>query len=76
MRVRPPEEWVCTDAPELRIIPQALWEAVQARRVARRLTVRGHQQGKRPKYLLSGLLVCGECGSHYIVQAKRQNVQW
>jgi site-specific DNA recombinase len=76
MRVRPPEEWVWTDAPELRIIPQALWETVQARRAARRLTVRGHHQGKRPKYLLSGLLVCGECGSHYIVQAKRQNVQW
>ncbi len=49
---------------------------MQERRAARRLTVRGHHRGKRPKYLLSGLLVCGECGSHYIVQAKRQNVQW
>ena len=76
MRVRPPEEWISTDAPELRIIPEALWEAVQARRAARRLTIRGHHQGARPKYLLSGLLVCGECGSHYIVQSKRQGVQW
>jgi site-specific DNA recombinase len=76
MRVRPYEEWIWTDATELRIVPQVLWEAVQARRAARRLTLRGHHQGKRPKYLLSGLLVCGECGSHYIVQSKRQNVQW
>jgi len=63
-------------SPELRIVPQPLWEAVQARWAARLLTARGHYQGKRPKYLLSGLLVCGECGSHYIVQSKRQNTQW
>jgi site-specific DNA recombinase len=76
MRIRPEEEWVWTDAPELRIIPEALWKAVQERRAARRLTFRGHHQGRRPKYLLSGLLICGECGSHYIVQSKRHGVQW
>jgi DNA invertase Pin-like site-specific DNA recombinase len=37
MRARPPDEWVWTEAPELRIVPPALWEAVQARRAARRL---------------------------------------
>ena len=76
MRIRPEEEWVWTHAPELWIIPEALWKAVQERRAARRLTFRGHHQGTRPKYLLCGLLICGECGSHYIVQSKRQGVQW
>ena len=76
MRIRPEEEWVWTDAPELRIIPEAVWKAVRERRAARRLTFRGHHQGTRPKYLLCGLLICGECGSHYIVQSKRQGVQW
>ncbi len=31
MRSRPQEEWITVDAPELRIIPPKLWEAVQKR---------------------------------------------
>ena len=41
MRIRPEEEWVWTHAPELRIIPEALWKAERERRAARRLTFRG-----------------------------------
>lgn len=60
---RPREEWVQQDHPELAIIDQATWEAVQ-----RRLEAKGACTGKRggpgrpPKYLLSGLLRCAECG--------------
>lgn len=38
MRVRPPAEWIWTDAPKLRIVPEDLWERVQARRRQRAQT--------------------------------------
>ena len=59
-RERPQAEWVTTEHPELAIIDQRIWEAVQA--AMRR---RGHasgQKGRAPRALLSGLLRCGECG--------------
>jgi site-specific DNA recombinase len=62
MRVRPPEEWVTIEVPELRIIPQDLWDRVQQRRAGRRLVVNGNLKGRQPKHLYSGLLVCGDCG--------------
>jgi hypothetical protein len=30
-RLNPPEAWVIKDVPELRIVPQELWDAVKAR---------------------------------------------
>lgn len=60
-------EWIETRVPELQTVPDELWESVQARRVGRRCEARGNLRGRHPKYLFSGLLVCGECGSnlHY-----------
>ena len=70
-RLRPESEWIITEQPALRIIPQNLWEAAQARR-------RGQQQrqrpGRGPKFLLSGLLTCGAptekagevCGANFV----------
>ena len=61
----PEDEWVIVEVPELRIVSDNLWEAVQARREAvSRRTSRG---GAPPRYLLSGLLVCGACGSAYSI---------
>lgn len=60
---RPRSEWITTEKPELAIIDRATWDAAQ-----RRLEGQGACKGKRggpgrpPKYLLSGLLRCGECG--------------
>ncbi len=60
---RPRAEWVIQEHPELAIVDRATWDAVQ-----RRLDQQGACKGKRggpgrpPKYLLSGLLRCGECG--------------
>ena len=68
MRVRPPEEWVWADAPDLRIVSDELWERALARRAERRFSLTGGTRGARPKYLLTGLCVCGECGGHYVVQ--------
>jgi site-specific DNA recombinase len=71
MRTRPQSEWIWTDAPDLRIIPQALWESVQARRQGRRREARGNVRGRRATALLSGLLECGTCGSHYVLNTPR-----
>ncbi|SRR5579871_3283964 len=67
MRMRPKEEWTWTDAPELRIVPQHLWDRAQARR-KNRPSVPSAAAGRKPKYLFSGLLICAECGSRYTLQ--------
>ncbi len=72
---RDPKEWVITDMPELRIIPQELWDKVQERL----LDIRSRSGNLRAalnnpntrahggKYLFSGLLQCGCCGANYTV---------
>lgn len=59
-RPNPEKDWLTCDAPELRIIPQDLWD-----RVHRRMPKRENrpEQSRRPKRLLSGLLRCGACGA-------------
>ena len=68
MRLRPSEEWLATDVPDLRIVPPELWEAAQKRRLGQRMLAHGNLRGRKAKYLLSGLLTCAECGSHYVIQ--------
>ncbi|NKC13573.1 MAG: hypothetical protein GKR94_15685 [Gammaproteobacteria bacterium] len=50
---------------DVRIVPQNLWEAAKARQddLDKRTGHLGSR--KRPQYLLSGLLVCGSCGSGF-----------
>ena len=64
VRVRRPEcEWIRVEAPELRVIDEALWHAVLDRRERTRRTAgKKGRRGPRPKYLLSSLARCGECG--------------
>lgn len=70
--------WTANDAGEhvthqedrLRILPQALWDAVKARQknietMSVRLRGALKRNGRLPKHLLSGLLVCQECGSAF-----------
>ncbi len=54
----PEDQWVVTSADHLRIVDDALWQAVRARQgdMVKRGSV------KRPTRPLSGLLVCGCCG--------------
>ncbi|MCC5809912.1 MAG: recombinase zinc beta ribbon domain-containing protein [Ectothiorhodospiraceae bacterium] len=74
-RERPETEWVITEHPELRIVPQELWDAVKARQKRISATTRqqraaiGHwaQGGRAPRYLFSGLLRCGECGGSFVI---------
>ncbi len=69
-RMRPQAAWVTQDAPRLRIIPDDLWARAQALAEERRRNAKGNFRGQRPKYLFSGLLRCGECGSHFVIQQR------
>ncbi|WP_440589614.1 recombinase family protein [Pelagibacterium mangrovi] len=61
----PRDQWQTAEIPELRIMPDELFEAVQKQLNGRRHVNRRENIGvhKRPKRLLSGLLKCGACGS-------------
>ncbi|EME67517.1 DNA recombinase, partial [Paramagnetospirillum caucaseum] len=59
-RLNPHERWLRQEVPHLRIIPQDLWDAVKARQGIHRQ--HRPEKARRPVHLLSGLLVCGECG--------------
>ncbi len=70
----PPSEWIVLERPELRIVPEEIWQAAHARlqrtREIYRKSGRGALWGRPPatagghgvSYFLSGLLLCGECG--------------
>ncbi len=71
-RLNPKEEWIIKDVPHLRIIEPELWADVKARQEQ---TALGKHTGKkaagfwdrrRPRFLLSGLIKCGVCGSGFV----------
>ncbi|WP_239017916.1 recombinase family protein [Sphingomonas aracearum] len=64
-RMRPAgEQLTVASAPELRIVDQDLWEAVQQELASR--TAARPEYHRRPKHLLSGLGVCGVCGNGWV----------
>lgn len=73
--MRPRGEWIVTEHPELRIVDQATWEACERRTLAMRSKTanmsaaarKAAAGGRGPKYLLSGLLKCGECGGAFVI---------
>lgn len=71
--MRPREEWITIDSPELRIIDDALWEKCEARiKLQKTITDKQRNEGKKSggapsKYLFSGLLKCGVCGGKFII---------
>jgi site-specific DNA recombinase len=76
-RVRPESEWTRVEVPEWRITSDELWEAAHARvaLVHERLGAARYggicrtEQSRR--YLFSGLLVCGVCGSRIVIISGR-----
>ena len=67
-------EVMTMERPELRIIEASVWTEVQARlaAVSRNYTKRKREGGivrKPTKYLLSGLLVCAQCGAPMSISA-------
>lgn len=61
-----PEEQIIIRVPS--IVPKTLFEEVRSRMDENRKRQRERQVGS--KYLLSGLLICGKCGSAYCHQGK------
>ena len=81
--LRPAQEWVVARHPEWRIVSDELWNRVKARQRVRiacigecvRRGLSRHQArwlGTYPKYLFSGLLRCGLCGSSLVVSGPSQ----
>ncbi|PQO21988.1 recombinase family protein [Rhodobacteraceae bacterium WD3A24] len=80
-RPNPPEEWKTVEVPDLRILPDDLWDRAKARQESvdsartkaqdKGNTGAGASQGaRRRKYLLSGLMTCGQCGGNLTVAGK------
>lgn len=70
--MNPPEAWIVREVPELRIIPDDLWDKVKARQAPVKrdtrpdlVSDRPFWERTRPKYLLSGLMKCGACSGSY-----------
>jgi DNA invertase Pin-like site-specific DNA recombinase len=62
--VRPEEKRTLADRPDLRIVSEELWSAVQARIAKNQRQNSGKRApgGRPPKYLLSGFARCATCG--------------
>jgi len=65
--------WIIHEAPELRIVPQDLWDIVKARQAAMSADTRPDARGnrrfwtkQRPRFLVSGIAKCGSCGASYV----------
>ena len=59
-RENPRDQWLEKEVPELRIVPEELFETVKALRLA--TGGARPERCNRPKHLFSGLVICGLCG--------------
>jgi site-specific DNA recombinase len=73
-RANAPEKWFTQEVPELAIVSPEVLEAAEALRTTRGRANPVYQ--RRPKHLLSGLLVCGSCGARMIVRNRRDNITY
>ena len=71
-RLNSPDQWITQDVPHLQIIEDHLWEKVKVQQEATALgkhdksKVEGFWDRRRPRFLLSGLIKCGGCGSTFV----------
>src|SRR5499427_4155890 len=76
-RQRPATEWLEREAPDLRIVSEALWDAVERRRLWAATTGTGQRLGRPPgtavraAALLSGLAQCTVCGGSLVALTRR-----
>lgn len=72
-RPRPESEWKRIDVPEWRIVSDELWEQAQARKrfAGKRFSASQlggfHSTDRSKRYIFSGFLVCGVCGSKMVI---------
>ena len=67
MKALPREQWHLVERPQWRIVSADLWERAHAR--IRVVETQGLHARRRPPRLLSGLVMCGLCGSPMIVKS-------
>jgi site-specific DNA recombinase len=71
-RLNEPDRLVVREVPERRIVSQNLWERVKTRQLTLKRDTRPDVREKpfwarqRPRFLVTGLAKCGECGSSYV----------
>jgi site-specific DNA recombinase len=70
-----PEGRIRTERPELRIVPQALWEQVAETMRPRETPWKAGALGRAPKHLLSGLGRCAECGGSMLVMSAKHGTE-
>lgn len=74
-RNNPESIWKVQDHPDLKIVDDILWQRVKNRqkkihdksKKVREALHQNAQIGSGPKYLLSGMMCCGECGANYVI---------
>src|SRR5271166_1587544 len=75
-RPRPRSEWQISERPDLRIVSDELWQAVQLRQ-ARMQQLYGGRQGLLNRsassgHLLTGFIKCGLCGGNLVIVTGRK----
>jgi DNA invertase Pin-like site-specific DNA recombinase len=71
-RLNESDRWIVQEVTELRIVSQDLWDAVKERQqMLKRDTLpdvrtKPFWAQQRPRFLMTGLAKCGECGSSYV----------
>ncbi len=71
-KLRPESEWLRVGLPDLRIVDEASWLAVQSELERRRRPddAPSPARQRRAKHLLSGTIKCSVCGSNYTISGK------
>ena len=67
-RVNPQSEWKTVDVPELRIVPQELWDRTHSMKYTKSANRPLHKT-HRPKHVFSGIVRCGVCGGGFTVSS-------
>lgn len=70
IRPNPESEWLVEDVPELRIVEDHDWQAVQ--NVLGMVQTRPPEASRRPKHMLSGIARCGVCGGAWTIIGKER----
>ncbi|MBX4388540.1 recombinase family protein, partial [Mycobacterium tuberculosis] len=70
IRPNPESEWLVEDVPELRIVEDHDWQAVQ--NVLGMVQTRPPEASRRPKHMLSGIARCGGCGGAWTIIGKER----
>jgi site-specific DNA recombinase len=81
-RLRPRTEWTIIEAPHLRIVSEQVWQAAKSRLASVNATFSSGRaaglcsRSYTARYLFSGFLKCGLCGSNIVLISGRGGVGW